>query len=309
MVPQEKSNRKLQKLYSTVPGYEAILDGVRVGRGYFEDEVTKRGIGPAHSSSVHPYGDVEVQAFALSIPNDGSNEIIMKSMLTYGAHFIDDFLDSADKNRKLGSISANRSSPHMILDLLGDVGGFGRFLASKTTQQHGFYKAVQRMAYGGLIQLSEDQETQSVYLDEHKGIALRDVAKALRDDVAGIRPVAYWMTTKAVQELFFSAEPQYDPTLAEAWTLFYCPALYCHNAPEEERAGELQFQGQEKPMEAEMVQVIEIGTEHIKCFKDERLPKRITQAGFVSKAFEGRLPDGVSDAYKAAEGVLRKAAG
>ncbi len=299
----------LQRLYSTVPGHEAILEGVGVGRGCFEDAVEKRGIGPAHSSKVHPYEDIEVQAFALSIPTgeDGRNEIILKSQLTYGAHLIDDYFDNAGLNDKLASISRNRSSAQLILDVLGDVGGFARSLASKTRHPRGFYKAFHRMAYGGLIQLSKTKKDQEIYLDEHKEIALGDVAKALSDDVAGVRPVAYWMTTKTVQELPFSAEPEYDPTLAEAWSLFYCPALYSHNAKEEATAGELRFHGQGNPTEDEMVQVIEIGAEHIKGIKDDRLPQRIMQAGFVRNAFEGKMPDRITEAYRIAEEGLRSA--
>jgi hypothetical protein len=303
---------KTMQLYSTVQNYEKILDMVRRGRVYFQDEVRNRNLRPSSTSHVHSDGDVEVHAFALSIPSAGNGtEMIIKSFLVYSAHLLDDHFDNKQLNDRdrYGDISKHRQSHNELLGCMGKVGGLGHYMAHlKGVFPYGVYKALQRMAFGGLIQLADNQGDQEMYMGEHKDLALQMVDGEFRGDVQKISPLTYWLTTKTVLEMFFAAEPSppYDPTLAESWNLVYAPALYVHNAAEELDAGEMNFFDNEPPTTDEMLGMIDIGSHYIKkrSSSDSRLPQRVDQLTFLRRAFEPVLPGEISQSYERLVGDL-----
>jgi hypothetical protein len=85
-----------ESLYSKIPHWREIMAAVRAGEAEFVDTLAHTGLLLKHgrcTSTVHPYEDIEGHAFILGIPSTGRwEEIQTKSYLTYGSHWIDDFL-------------------------------------------------------------------------------------------------------------------------------------------------------------------------------------------------------------------------
>jgi len=300
-------NPKLLHIYRTVPGYEKVIEYVRSGLGSFEGELRHRGLGTVNTSIVHTGDVVEVQSFFVYIPSlgitDSEKEMRLKSYLVGGAHFFDDHVDNPQLNVHLEEMKERRGKIGGILDCMGKVGEVADFMAKTTTDNSdGVYKALNRMVYGGLIQFAEDPIEQGMYFEEHKGLATRGLDSQFVGDVARIRPLAYWLTTKTILEMFFAAETEKsNPTQSEAWNLVYSPAFYSMNAPEEEAHEGMRFLGDEAPKTDEMREMIDIGTSHVLNMRDARLPKRVIQLQFMKESFRpvlGELYEDYGRAHK-----------
>lgn len=303
-------NPKLLPLYEKVPGYGDIVKSVRDGLKSFGYELTYRGFGDGKRSLVHSDDDVEVQSFFVCIPSmgllDSAKEMRHKAYLVKGAHFFDDNVDNPDLNVYLEDMSKNRGEIERLVASMGRVGQVADFLARTTNHSDGVYKALNRMVYGGLIQFSENQSEQEMFFEEHKDLATEGLDRQFVKDVDKIRPIAYWLTTKTILEMFFAAESTYDPTQTEAWNLVYSPAFYSMNAAEEEKQEGMQFFGNVRPKTDEMREMIDIGTSHIIDIQDVRLPKRVLQMEFMLDAFKPVLGD-LSGDYSKAHSKLKKA--
>ncbi len=301
---------KLSKAYESVEGHLNILKGVKRGELYFFDEIRKNGLSDhPHISQVHSYDDVEVQAFILGIPSkDVLEEIAIKSFLTYGAHLIDDFFDRPDLDPFPEKMDKYRGNIKTLLDNIGSIGRFGHAMAEKTDNPDGVYKGLHRMLYGGLIQLTSNEEEQRKYLEEHKQIGLEGVDVNVKLELNGVGTVPYWMTTKTVQEFILAAEPQLDLTMCELWNFAYAPALYLHDSQEEEVKGELGFLGQEKPTVPEMVEMIDIASRNIRSYENERAPLKLQQLRFLRQAFDSVFPEEIRRAYDDLDKNLRELA-
>jgi hypothetical protein len=303
-------DRKLRPLYEKVKGYEDILKHVNSGLRSFDYELAYRGLRDESRSLVHADEDVEVQSFFVCIPSTGiqdfAKEMRHKAYLVKGAHFFDDHVDNPDLNFYLEGMMKNRGEIRSLLASMERVGEVADFLACTTDHSDGVYKALRRIVYGGLIQFSENQSTQEMLFEEHKDIAIKGLDRQFGKDAANIRPIAYWLTTKAILEMFFAAESAYNPTQTEAWNLVYSPAFYAMNAAEEEEHEGMKFLGNEKPKTDEMREMIDIGTSHIINIQDVRLPKRVLQMEFMLGAFEPVLGD-LSEVYSKAYSRLKRA--
>ena len=223
----------LDAMYSAVAGYRQIIDGVRSARELYEASIESLGHQNGSTSRVHSDHDVEIQAFAMAIPSMGHpDEITSKAFITYGSHRVDDYFDNPELSGQLDmqKIINNRSS---VFSMIGETGKLYKLILSMAEMAghwpYGVLKGVYRIAYGGLIQQAGDKLTQEGYMDEYKTFSLREVDFPLGRDAEKIRPVVYWTTTKAVQEMFFACEPGHSPVLAEAWSLIYAPVSYLFN--------------------------------------------------------------------------------
>src|SRR5882762_4861915 len=92
-----RADTPLASVYGAIPGWEHVFAAVKAGEREFVAELESSdlsGLG-RHTSNVHSYTDVELQAFVLGLTSIGrSDEIQTKSYLTYTSHWIDDFFDS-----------------------------------------------------------------------------------------------------------------------------------------------------------------------------------------------------------------------
>lgn len=299
---------KLGQDYSTIKDQNIIAAGIKKGRADYVRTLSNLCLSTENTSKVHSYDDVESQAFIIAIPSDNNiDEIALKTFGTYGAHFMDDHFDRPDLDPSPEKMAEHRHNIVDLLSTMGNVGKFGHIMAKKTPHPEAVYQGIHRNAYGGLIPLAKDSETQDLYLEEHKKLALRNVSKKVRTDLEAIRPLAYWMTTKTLMEWINAAEPKLDFTLSELWSVAYAPALYLHDNHEEKKKGELNFFGKQEPTVREMVQMIDIAAKHIKDHENGRAAQRLDQLKFLRKAFDSVLIPEVSEAYDRFEKELKKA--
>jgi len=304
----EEIQSKLIGLYSTVPNYVKILEGVERGETEYLKKLEEFDLLSRHSkhiSKVHTYDDVRVQAFILSIPTDGDlDEMTVKSLLTFGTHFIDDFLDRPDLEPGLENLVKNRHNIEKLLGSMGNVGRFSHFLARRARHPEGVYRGLQLMAYAALSHLAETKQEQELYLEENKQFGLQEIPESLKRHLNNMRPLLYWLTKKTAQEIWIACEPRYDSAIAELWNLIYSPALYFHDADEEKKKGELNFLINKHPTIEEMVSMINIATNQIRNFDDVRAQQRLQQLSFLRKAFQRILPTEISQAYDRLERQL-----
>jgi hypothetical protein len=294
----EDLSSKLERLYSIIPEHEKILEAVRKGREEFEADVAKLGYKSPHISRVHSYEDVEVQAFIIGIPADlNPDEIIVKAYHTYGAHFVDDFLDRPDLEPSGETLERNcRNNIGDCLEAIGNIGLFSTHMAEKALHPEGVYKGLHRMIYGSLIQKTPIGEKQDQYLREFKELGLQDVDDEVVQDIQTISNITYWQTTKTLQEFMFSSDVDFNMTRAELWNLIYAPALYYHDIDQETVKGEINFS--ENPTIKDMLLMIDIAKKHLTNYPDPRFDQRLAQLQFLVSAFQKNLPAPILDKYK-----------
>ena len=298
---QEKIAPKLEALYSQVPDWENILISVKDGRENFTADLNTNDLeqfGP-NTSKVHDYSDVETQAFILGIPSkENPKEISMKSYLTYGAHWIDDFFDNPNLGVQDQKLFDNRHDIRKVLTSLSQIGKVGFFLAEKVPNPEGVYKGLERMLYGGLVQRSRSKEQREMLIREYQDLGVRFVDEYVAEEIRQIQPETYWITNKTVTELINSSEPSLDFTVQELWNLIYAPALYYHDIMEEEKSGESSFDKDEEPRLEEMEKMIKIGAKYLPQFSDDRFDLRIEQLKFLLTSFRKVLPDSIIFQYQ-----------
>lgn len=274
---------------------------VKEGENDFIADIKMRGLDKlgVDTSGVHAYSDIEVQAFILGIPSkDNLQEIAVRSYLTYGTHWIDDFFDNPKLGVQFDTMFKDRHDIKKVLADMGTVGQVGFLLTEKVPNQEGAYKGLGRMLYGGLVQRSYSREQRTLLIREYQDLGIRFVDNRVAKEIKSIQPEAYLMTNKTVLEFINAAEPNLDFTVQELWNLIYAPALYFHDIAEEERSGESSFEGDEKPKDEEMVKMTRVGAKHLSQFPDDRLNLRIQQLQFLLSAFRKNLPDAVIFEYQ-----------
>lgn len=297
----EDIRSKLEALYARVPGWEVILRQVRKGEKEFVGELRKRGLDRlgVHTSRVHSYSDIEVQAFIVGIPSqEFPEEIATKSFWVHGAHWLDDFFDNPELVIDAPKMTENRHDIHKILRGMGDIGAIGSTMAQKTAHPEGVYKGLHRMAYGGMIQRSPSQEERRRLVQEYGALGVRGIREDLAEEIKTIQPEAYLMTNKVVMEFMNSAEEEFDFSLHEAWNLIYAPALFYHDVGEEAETGELNFSTEEMPRLSEMLKMMRIGKKHLGIIGDARRSLRIDQLRFLLGAFQSVLPQEIISEYQ-----------
>lgn len=304
-----KISNKLDMNYDPFPDHDIILKYVREGEALFRKELQECGLSgyDIESSQVHSYDDIEAQAFFQAIPSmNHPNEIVIKSFLTYGAHFMDDLFDRPDRTQYEDELYRYRKDFMELLDKIGPFGTFAHRMAQRSANPEFVYKGIHRMLYGGLIQLSEESDEQDELLKEYKELGMMGVSEDLKHRIRQIRDITYWMTTKVVQEIFLSAEPQPNFTTCELWNLVGAPVIYLHDNEEEEENGELNFFEKEKPKKDEMIDIINFAIDEI--FKDDndRMFERYLQVKYLNHSFSPVLSDGFIESYQNFEDTLFK---
>lgn len=259
-----------------------------------------------HTSLIHGFNDSRVQAFIVAIPSNNEEEAYNKAYLVFASHFIDDFFDRVDLPPSPQQMKEKRND---IRSLVNSVKGLGEFvdiiMDSKVKNVKGFNKGLKRLMYGGLIQLAETENEQRSYLSEYKKLGVRYVDKEVADAILKIRDVPYWMTTKTIQEFFFSVEPVENLTIAELWSVAYAPAIYLHDWEEEQKKGELNFYTQKLPELREMKNMINLAKRYLPAYKDNLWNLRRMQLKILIEAFSTVFPPEILTAYRDLANNLR----
>lgn len=256
-------------------------------------------------SRVHAESDVYAQSMIIGITSLNSEEARAQTLYTYGAHWIDDFFDSSDSPLEFTEMNKYRKNVQQLFNNHPELNKLCQEMFRRSKHPEGFWKGMTRMLYGGLIQRSRNKKEQDQFLKEYKQIGLQGIAPEVASDIEKVRNIPFWMTNKVIFEYIESTFEDSNETLGELWNLAYSPALYLHDADEEEKQGELDFNGRSNPKISEMIQMIDIATKHIGQYEN-RPQERLRQLRVLRKAFEKVLPKGISQAYDRLEKELEK---
>lgn len=280
-------------------GLERVINATGRAEKEFTRDIKLTGLNEFthHTSSLHGFNDVRVQALIVAIPSNNEAEMQNKAYLAFVTHFVDDFFDRPDLPPTPAQMREKRGDIDSLVHSVGNLGKFVDLAFTKVKNPTGFKKGLERLMYGGLIQLAESKDEQKMYLSEYKKIGLKHVDKPVYDDILKIRDIPYWMTTKTIQELFWSTEPKENLTLAELWTLVYAPAIYLHDCREEKKNGELNFYDQKLPTLDEMRGMLTLAKRHIPNYEDELKESRARQLEILINAFTSVLPKEILSAY------------
>lgn len=291
---------KLSTPFFQVKEPSQIMMAVNKAETQFKSDIVLAGFTQfdPHTSSVHGFNDSKAQAFIVAIPSNNEEEMGNKAYLAYAAHFIDDFFDRPDLPPTPQQMKEKRNNIHSLVHSVQGLGEFVDMATSKAKNPTGFNKGLKRLMYGGLIQLAESESEQVTYLSEYKKISLEHVDEVVASDILKLRDIPYWMTTKTIQEFFFSAEPTENLTLAELWSIAYAPAIYLHDYKEEQEKGELNFFNQKLPSLDEMKDMLDLTKKHLPNYKDDLKESRLTQLEFLTESFSPVLPKEILGAYK-----------
>ncbi|MDP3057159.1 MAG: hypothetical protein Q8N37_01380 [bacterium] len=291
---------KLQKLFSRVKESNQIMRAVNKAEMQFKRDVALIGFNDFfHTSSVHGFNDSKIQAFIMAIPSNDKEEMCKKAYLAFATHFIDDFFDRSDFPPTPQQMKEKRND---IRSLVNSVKGLGEFVdiiaASRIKNVTGFNNGLKRLMYGGLIQLAGTENEQHSYLSEYKKLGVEYVDKEVAGDILKLRDIPYWMTTKTIQEFFFSVEPTENLTLAELWSIAYAPAIYLHDWKEEQEKGELNFYTQKLPELTEMKNMLKLAKKHLPNYKDNLGNLRRAQLKILIEVFSPVFPLEILTAYQ-----------
>lgn len=293
-----RQKSKLDRLYGQVQGSEAVIDAVRGGKADFLNKIAATGLN-ADSSQTHSFDDLEAQAFILALPSiRDAEEMRRKAYMTFIAHWFDDFVDRSDQSQSaVSAMYEHRMDPVRALASMGTVGELAAKTMASTKHPAAALRGFQRMIYGGLVIQADSSGvgTPEALRAEYQRLVSESLTRKFAQEIAGIRPDAYWLTTKTVQELFFSLEQEYNDNIAEAWSLLYAPALYYHNIDEEEDVGEVQ-PGERPPVD-ELKKTMQIGARYATQFQDPLFKERLVQMSFIISAFAQVLPADIYSEY------------
>src|SRR3989339_36532 len=245
-----------------IPVY--LPKAVDSGRAKFE-QIAKN----FHLSQVHTEQDTRAQSLLLAVTAKNYKEAERASTLMYGLHLLDDRFDNPSLSPSPEDLARHRGDIKKFLKEHPDISNIAENLAKYSKHPAGFFKGLNRLRYGGLIQTAKDPETQGRFLKELKKMFGGDksLAQDVSKDISKLSDVAYWMTTKVDAEFLESGYDAHNPNSEELWNLAYAPALYLHDFREEEKTGELNFFGKPKPTVKEMVQMIGIAKKYARRYE------------------------------------------
>jgi hypothetical protein len=293
-------NNKLLSIYSTISNFQEIINAVKEAEKVFIEDVRLCGLAKygLHTSAVHGFEDVRVQAFIVAIPANNYEEMIMKAYMAFGTHLLDDFFDRPDLPPSPSDMKIKRGNIKELLFTIKALDKFTLLMSEKAVVKEAFFKGIHRLMYGGLIPLAETYEEQDMYLHEYKEISKKHLDDNIKKEIDKIRNIPFWMTTKTIQELLWSPEPSINLSLTELWSIIYAPALYLHNFKEEQETGELNFHNKELPKVDEMQAMLKVGMVNIPKYKERLSVRRIEQLSFLTKAFSKLFPDEIKKDYE-----------
>ncbi|MBI2922992.1 MAG: hypothetical protein HYY18_18205 [Planctomycetes bacterium] len=236
-----------------IPAYGALVPGTveRVSKGVFAGEALFRRLVTEnarpeyrfHQSLVHAYRDVETQAFIMAHVGRDEEEIAMRSMWVYLAHWFDDIFDGpAAATLAGGRFEKGFDIGAVLVGLDPSLGRVWRAALDRSARLKGWESrkwlletGMRRLILGGPMFAASTADQHKRFMEAHKAILL-DLAK----DSAPIRTLvensserylAY--TAKVVVEIWdsFLEDPQVEGSVL--MNMFYAPGLLYHDSDAE----------------------------------------------------------------------------
>ena len=254
----EFNNRStLVPAYGVIPERQLPIVVKHVFRGeerfrQFLRSVDSRWVSPLdfHESSVHTYRDVETQAFIMAHHAVDPDEIELRSMWVYLAHWFDDQFDDA----YAADLTSSRVSEEVDIKdiLIGLDPRLGRLWdeAVKYTRKRYpswndslFELGMRRLILSGPMFSPKCSRQHDAIGHAHREL----VFKRLNDDygvkelVRDVPNLFLAYTSKVVVEMWDSFDPELDFNLSMLMNLFYAPGLFYHDAEIEHMRDEITF--------------------------------------------------------------------
>ncbi len=205
-----------------------------------------------HQSRVHTYRDVETQAFIMSHHADDDDEIELRAMWVYLAHWFDDFFD----DQYVGNLAnSNLQEDFNISEVLGDLDKGFKDVWSKAVNETKRHKTwnrnrdlhetgFRRLMLSGPMFSARCRGQHDLIRQRHWDLITRKLTAAygVRDLIYTIKKVNeryICYTSKVVVEIWDSFASGVDFNLSMLMNLFYAPGLFYHDAEAEFKQDEI----------------------------------------------------------------------
>lgn len=256
-----------------------------------------------HLSNVHTEDDTDVQAILLALPSIHDPECMkQKAYFTYVGHWVDDHCDQSFRSALQKHEGA--ANIHSFVAFCGSVKGrpfenVVRHLLEKTSvnslQEYGLH----RLLVGAAIFVGAEED-RARFRQIHKELLKQKLGSELDNLYIGFSEEVIDLTCKTVQELWFGLEkPAPEFRLSFIYSILFAPALYFHDAKEEERRGEMTPKW--GPLgEEQAIHAIQKAAEMASAIDDPLRELRAWQVESLALSFISVLPHRVFVAYNSA---------
>ena len=203
-----------------------------------------------HLSSVHTYRDVETQAFIMASAGQYPEEIKLRAMWVYLAHWFDDLFDYK-YTKELSSIITKSIGVREVLGNLGDgrrlvniwdeaIELSEKYLIKEDMLEFG----MKRIIWSSCIFSPICQNLHDEFNESHREFVIEMLNKNningdLIQMVEGINRKYLAYTTKVVVEIWDGFSKQTNLGLSMLMNFFYAPGLFYHDSNAEKTQGEL----------------------------------------------------------------------
>lgn len=243
-----------------IPDYSSIGDSIGfVSNNVFEGERLFRKLLKDthnhqpfhyHLSSVHTYRDVETQAFIMASAGKNPEEIKLRAMWVYLAHWFDDLFDSRYPQKMSNMITKSIG----VREVLKNLGDGNRLVdvwdeATGLSENHLINKGMlefgmKRMMWSSCIFSPTCRSLHSEFNESHREFVIKTLKENKIDSdiiqmIERINRKYLAYTTKVVVEMWDGFSAQTNLGLSMLMNLFYAPGLFFHDSKAEEIQGEL----------------------------------------------------------------------
>ncbi len=273
-----------------------------------------------HVRRVHSFEDAVQQAYTIATTGRTDDERYTLALMTFYSHLFDDFVDpEEDITSLLPDYDGSRS---LLIERLSDnaVKAMRRMERLVPKEKRGGVKrTIKKIVYGALIQQAGESHSWFDFSGKHSRREQEKYARlyqrfvthgiksdALRVDVARLHPMQVWLTSHTAVDMLFAVEPDNtNQDLAELYSIFYAPMLYCHDKEEEASANGEKFNmryGRELCSgdyisDTHLIELLDIFDTHINDYPDPRRDLRIKQIKILYAAFRPVLSEQLKTRY------------
>lgn len=272
------------------------------------DSIDPRGSSPFHfhQSHVHAYRDVETQAFIMAMPAVSPNEIELRSMWVYLAHWFDDLFDyrySTDLARII------LGGEFQVSDALKELDTRLETLWQRAIEQtdvHAnwdsslFELGIRRLMFGGPMFSPACANRHSEITALHRDLVISNLSEqwGIKEIVNNTKDRHLNYTSKVVVEIWDSFNSNLDFNVSMAMNLFYAPGLFYHDADSEEKHNEIALEPSENER-GELETLLERVFDCIDGFPLEKRTEALKPVSMFVRAFDPVLTaEGLSGKYR-----------
>lgn len=203
-----------------------------------------------HQSRVHSYRDVETQAFVMAHHADNVNEIELRSMWVYLAHWFDDKFDGEyAANLARGGLGKDFNIVEVLRQLDNRFGRLWEVAVNQTASHHRWNRGLletgmRRLILSGPMFSSRCDPEHDAIGRVHRDLVIENLDEnyGVKQLIQNISPRYLKYTSKVVVEIWDSFNPLLDFNISMLMNLLYAPGLFYHDADAEHAYGEIKLE-------------------------------------------------------------------